>query len=118
MKAREPTKQRCQPGEFYCLGCRAPKRAALDMADYHPRTVLRGLLSGICPDCGKMIYRAASLAKLAQTRGGLDVAFPNARRRLDDSVSPFSSADDKEVQETGSNATQTTSEQSAATFCS
>ena len=26
MKAREPIKQRCQPGEFYCLGCRAPKR--------------------------------------------------------------------------------------------
>ena len=26
MKAREPIKQRCQPGEFYCLSCRAPKR--------------------------------------------------------------------------------------------
>ena len=38
MKAREPIKQRCQPGEFYCLGCRAPKRPALDMADYRPRT--------------------------------------------------------------------------------
>ena len=43
MKAREPIKQRCQPGEFYCLGCREPKRPALDMADYHPRTALRGL---------------------------------------------------------------------------
>ncbi len=49
MKAREPIKQRCQPGEFYCLGCRAPKRPALDMADYHPRTPVRGSLSGICP---------------------------------------------------------------------
>ena len=76
MKAREPIKQRCQPGEFYCLGCRAPRRPALDMTDYHPRTALRGSLSGICPDCGRMIYRATTLAKLSQIRGGLDVAFP------------------------------------------
>jgi putative transposase len=59
MRARAPSKHRCQPGEFYCFGCRAPKRPALDMADYHPRTALRGLLSGICPVCGRMIYWSA-----------------------------------------------------------
>ncbi len=58
MQAREPIKQRCRPGEFYCLGCRAPKKPAGDMADYHPRTASRGLLSVICPTCGRMIYRA------------------------------------------------------------
>jgi hypothetical protein len=76
MKAREPIKQRCKLGEFYCLRCRAPKRPAGDMADYHPHTASRGLLSGICPTCGRMIYRAASLAKVEQISGGLDVAFP------------------------------------------
>ena len=43
MKAREPIKQPCQPGEFDRLHCRAPKPPALDMADYHPRTARRGL---------------------------------------------------------------------------
>ena len=100
MKARAPIKQRCQPGEFYCLGCRAPRRPALDMADYHPRTALRGSLSGICPECDKMIYRATTLAKLDAIKGGLDVAFPTARRRIDDSVSAVPNAVFKEVCET------------------
>ena len=80
MKAREPIKQRCQPGEFYCLGCRASKRPALDMADYHPRTPLRGLLSGICPGCGRMIYRATTLAKLEPNQG-------RTRRRISEGCS-------------------------------
>src|SRR5579863_9193316 len=93
MKSREPIKQRCQPGEFYCLGCRAPRRPALDMADFHPRTALRGSLSGICPACGRMIYRATTLAKLDQIRDGLDIAFPIAEQRLGDSASALPNAD-------------------------
>jgi hypothetical protein len=97
MKAREPIKQRCQPGEFYCIGCRVPKRPALDMADYRPHTALRGLLSGICPSCGRMIYRAATLAKLDQVTGGLDVTLPTAEQRLDDSASALLNADFNEA---------------------
>jgi hypothetical protein len=93
MQAREPIKQRCQPGEFYCLGCRAPRRPAGDMADYRPRTALRGSLSGICPTCGRMIYRATTLAKLDQIRGELDIAIPKAEQRLDDLSRPFSNVD-------------------------
>ena len=100
MKAREPIKQRCQPGEFYCLSCRAPKRPGLDMADYRPRTARRGLLSGICPICERLIYRAASLASIEQMRGGLDITFPTAERRLDDSASALPNADLKGVQGT------------------
>ncbi len=33
MKAREPVRQRCQPGEFHCFSCRAPRRPELDMAE-------------------------------------------------------------------------------------
>jgi hypothetical protein len=62
MKSRQPKKQKCQPGEFYCLACRAPKRPAGDMADYTPRTALRGSLSGICPDCGRMIWSRRGFA--------------------------------------------------------
>jgi hypothetical protein len=100
MKARAPVKQRCQPGEFYCLGCRAPKRPALDIADYRPRTALRGLLSGICPDCERLIYRATTLAKMDEIRGRLDVAFPKAGQRLDDSASALPNADFREVPHT------------------
>jgi hypothetical protein len=100
MNAQKPTKQRCQPGEFFCLRCRAPRRPALDMADYYPRSALRGLLSGICSECGKMIYRATTLAKLNENRGGLDVAYPKAQQRLDDSGSPNSNADFNEVPDT------------------
>ena len=100
MDARKPTKHRCQPGEFYCLGCRGSKRPALDMAEYRPRTSLHGLLSGICPACGRMIYRATTLAKLDQIKGGLDVAFSKAEQRLDDSASALPNVDLKEVRET------------------
>jgi integrase len=58
------------------------------MAEYRPRTPLRGMLSGICPDCGRMMYRATTLAKLQHDRGGLDVAYPKAEQRLDDTPSP------------------------------
>jgi hypothetical protein len=83
VKSREPIKQRCQPGEFYCLGCRAPRRPALNMADFRPLTVRQGLMSGICP-CGRMIYRAATLAKLDAVKGGLEVAFPSGQQRIGD----------------------------------
>jgi hypothetical protein len=59
------------------------------MADYRARTTLRGLLSGICPICDRMIYRAATLAKLDEIGGGLKVAFPSAQQRIDDTGSPF-----------------------------
>jgi hypothetical protein len=70
------------------------------MADYLPRTALRGLLSGICPDCGRMIYRATTLAKLHQINGALDVAFPKAEQRLDDLSAPLSNVDLKQDKET------------------
>jgi hypothetical protein len=100
MKAREPIKQPCQLGEFYCFRCRAPRRPALNMADYHPRTPLRGQLSAICSGCGRMIYRATTLAKLGQIGAELDVAFPKAQQRLDDGGSALSNVDFKEACET------------------
>jgi hypothetical protein len=78
IRAREPIRQRCLPGEFFCLGCRAPKRPAADMADYIPRTALRGSLCGICPTCGRMIYRATTLSKLDLITGGLEVTLRKA----------------------------------------
>ena len=70
MNARKSIKQRRKPGDIWCLGCRGFKRPALNMAEYRPRTLLRGMLSGICPDCERMIYCATTLVKIQQDCGG------------------------------------------------
>ena len=80
--ARRHKKQTCRPGEFFCLGSKAPRRPAGDMADYILKTASRGLLRGICPICDGFIHRAASLSTIAQKAGRLDVAFPKAQKRL------------------------------------
>jgi hypothetical protein len=45
-------------------------------------------------------YRATTLAKLDETNGALDIAFPQAEQRLDDSASALLNADFNEVRET------------------
>src|SRR5271165_883143 len=77
-QSREPIKQKCRPGEFYCLTCKAPKRPAFDLVQYTPSTPSRGLLSGFCPTCARPIYRAVSLATIDQKLGGLKVSLPLA----------------------------------------
>jgi excisionase family DNA binding protein len=93
LKAREPVKQSCRPGEFYCLCCKAPRRPAGDMADYISKTATRGLLRGICPICDRLIHRAASLALIEQEADGLSVTFQPARQRIDDTSSPLCNVD-------------------------
>lgn len=93
LRAREPIKQKCRPGEFYCLSCRAPKRPAFDIAQYTPMTPSRGLLSGFCPTCERPIYRAVSLATIEQKVGGLEVALPREQQRINDICPPLSNVD-------------------------
>jgi hypothetical protein len=94
LKARRTKNKRpCQPGEIYCVRCRAPKQPFGSMADYVPITESLGNLEGICPDCQGMIYRRASLAKLAQIRGKLDITITEARRQVSESNSPTVNSD-------------------------
>jgi hypothetical protein len=48
------------------------------------------MLSAICPDCGHLICRATTLAKLQQDSGGLDVAYARVEQRLNDTSSTIS----------------------------
>ena len=93
---RTKNKRPCQPGEIYCVRCRAPKRPAGDMAECQPITASLGNLSGICPDCEGMIFRRVSLAKLAQTQGKLEVTFVEARRQVSESDCPSVNRDFKQ----------------------
>ena len=85
---RTKNKRPCQPGEIFCVRCRAPKQPAGDMAEYQPITEQLGNLEGICPDCDLMIYRRASMAKLAEIRGNLDITFAEAQRQVNESEQP------------------------------
>ena len=75
---RVKNKCQCQPGEMYCFKCRAPKAPAIGMVDYEPKTATMGNLVGMCPDCGTIMNRRTSLAKLAQFRGHMDITLPQA----------------------------------------
>ena len=90
---RAKNKRTCQPGEIYCVRCRAPKAPAGDMADYEALTATQGNLIAICPDCETIIYRRASLAKLAQICGKLDITFPQALRHIGESTQPSVNSD-------------------------
>ena len=90
---RTKNKQPCKPGEIYCVRCRAPKRPALGMADYQPTTATLGNLIGICPGCGGMMYRRASMANLPEIRAKLDITFTEAERRVSDSSVPIVNSD-------------------------
>ena len=94
LKARRTKNKRpCQPGEMYCVRCRAPKQPAGQMAEYEPVTEKFGSLKGICPDCESMIYRRASFAKLSQVKGNLDVSIPEARPQVSESDWPTLNSD-------------------------
>lgn len=82
---RVKNKQTCQPGEIYCVRCRAPKSPALDMADYKPVTETIGNLVAICPDCNSIMNRRVSMAKLGQVRGKMDITMPQALQHIVDS---------------------------------
>ena len=90
---RAKNKRTCQPGEIYCVRCRAPKAPAGAMADYEALTTTQGNLIGICPECETIIYRRVSLAKLAQIRGKLDITFPQALRHIGESLQPSVNSD-------------------------
>jgi len=90
---RVKNKQTCKPGEIYCVGCRAPKFPAADMADYSPVTEKFGNLKAICPDCNSIMNRRVSLAKIGQVRGRMDISFPQALRHIVESSNPTVNSD-------------------------
>jgi len=63
------------------------------MADFIALSSVGGSLTGICPDCGSMMYRRVTAAKLASIRGELDVSVPKAHSRIGESTRPFVNSD-------------------------
>jgi hypothetical protein len=92
---RGARRRRLQPGEIYCLPCRAPKEPAADMAEYVPLTDARGNLRGICPTCGRLIHRVVSRAQIEAVRGKLDIAFTELSPRIRETSGPSVDCDFK-----------------------
>lgn len=70
-RARDKTK--LQPGEFYCLPCRSAQIAAERMAEFQLRTRASGMLTGLCPSCGRLMHRMIRRWDLDLHRPVLDV---------------------------------------------
>jgi hypothetical protein len=90
---RARNKQPCQPGEIYCMRCRAPKFPAGHMAEYQPVTESLGNLLAICPDCDSIMNRRVSMAKLAHVQGKIDITYSQALPRLSESNQPTVNSD-------------------------
>jgi len=90
---RTKNKRRCQPGEIYCVRCRAPRTPADDIAEYRPVTATLGNLIGICPCCECDMYRRVNVAKLGAVRGNLDVMMPEAPSHIGESTDPSVNSD-------------------------
>lgn len=85
---RVKNKQTCKLGELYCVRCRAPRSPAGNMSDYNPVTEKFGNLVAICPDCGAMMNRRVSLAKIDEFRNKMDISFPEALERIVERAKP------------------------------
>lgn len=81
---RTTSKRPCQPGEMYCLRCRAPRMPAERMADYVPMTTTVGKLVALCPDCGTLMNQRSSIAKIERLGTLLDITIPQAQRHIVD----------------------------------
>jgi excisionase family DNA binding protein len=79
---RRAPKRQCPRGHLFCVRCREPKVPAGNMVDWLPTGPLSGLLRGICPTCGTLAHRAATIVALDAVTCGLEVTLPRAQRRL------------------------------------
>lgn len=112
---RARRKQPCQPGEMYCVRCRAPRFPAGNMADYAPITEKLGNLEAICPDCDSIMNRRVSFAKLGPLQGKIDITFPQGLQLLSEINQPSVNGDLEKEAQTWRRTTQTTNESNANT---
>ena len=86
-------KRPCPPGQLFCFKCRSPRPPDGGLVDYLPMTDIAGNIRAICPKCGTFMHRRVALANLATVCAGLDIAFPQAARRISETASPTVNSD-------------------------
>ena len=73
---RQTHRQRCLPGQLYCMRCRAPRAPARGVADYVPITSNSGNLRAVCNVCGSRMFRRAAREKIYTVAKNIEVAIP------------------------------------------
>jgi hypothetical protein len=66
---QQARRQKCQPGEFFCFRCRAPRKPWGNMADLSIRTEKIAKLTALCRVCETAMYKAirrADVPKIAK----------------------------------------------------
>jgi len=97
LKARRTKHKRpCKPGELYCVRCRTPRQPAGEMAEYQPVTEMFGNLIAICPECGVIMNRRVSLARINQICAKMEISFPQALRHIVETSAPTVNIDLKQ----------------------
>ena len=86
---RKRPKQKCELHQCRCFSCQVPKVPAGGMIDYIPRNSLSGQIRAICADCGTMMFKNFSAAKLPQLKRLAEVSFPQGQPRLSDRDKPL-----------------------------
>jgi hypothetical protein len=92
---RVKNKRSCQPGETYCVRCRAPKIPAGGMVEYRAVTETIGNLIALCPDCDSIMNRRVNLAKRKIIQGQMDITFPQAQQHINECNHPSVNSDFK-----------------------
>lgn len=86
---REDAKQPCGPGKLYCLSCRSPQWPAGDLVEFTTATASTGTLCAVCPCCDRLMFRRATLARLAIVMPGFDVSVRQDESHLSEGRQPF-----------------------------
>lgn len=81
-------KRPCPPGSFYCFRCRGPRRPALAMVEYVPRTPESGNFRALCECCEAIMHRRVRRAEIDTVMPGLSVQTTQAPASLSGQVHP------------------------------
>ncbi|MCW3848175.1 helix-turn-helix domain-containing protein [Sphingomonas sp. LB-2] len=85
---RRQAKRPLQPGQLYCLKCRAPRAPALGMVEYATPNGATGNLKALCETCGTLMHRRARLGSIGTIMPGLEVQRRQAPPRLTGRAGP------------------------------
>ncbi len=90
LRARKPPKQKMASDEFRCFACKAPRKPALNMVEYAPRTPTSGMLTALCCVCSTVMNRGTSYARIETLKAILQVSFSPAHEPLIKGMKPRS----------------------------
>jgi excisionase family DNA binding protein len=81
-------KQKCGPGELYCLRCRKPRAPVPGLIQIESVTATRGKIVGMCSACEALMHRFVAVRHMAAAEREFAVQSESADGSLVDSGSP------------------------------